>query len=522
LIPLTYRLRPEIRFEHRNGSVLVVSEVPLNVVRVSCRAEVVLRSCDGRRSVHRIAAEVPDLSEEQVFRICEYFNRKGVLETVQTRNDGYFPSVTVIIPARDRRDELVECLESVFFQDYPGDRIEVIVIDDGSRDSTASSAAAFPCKLLFLGRSRGQSFCRNLGAREAGGEIIAFLDSDCVADKGWLAQIVPYFQWERIGAVGGRVDGYFAQSRLDRYEKTFSSLNMGKHILYGGSDDSLVYTPTCNLLVRRSVYRETGGIRDDMRLGEDVDFCWRMRAKGHVLLYVPFGAVRHKHRNRLFPMLRRRSEYGTSEASLYRLHPAKRKVFPAPPLGVAAFLGLCAAVAFISPIYLCLPLGCFVFDGAAKTARTRRRGLRIPLWKAYFSVVRTYFSFFYLVSFHVVRYYLALLVLLGFVFHPLWLLSLFLIALSSIVDYTTKRPRLAFPVFLFYYTLEHVFYQAGVFAGCVRAGTFGSYRPRVLARRLHEGRRAHEPRRLWYTVAGFLSTSVADYWTKGYPRKGSR
>jgi hypothetical protein len=182
-------------------------------------------------------------------------------------------------------------------------------------------------------------------------------------------------------------------------------------------------------------------------------------------------------------MLRRRSEYGTSEAGLYRLHPGKRKVFPAPLLSAAAFLGVCAAVAFVSPAPLCLTLGCFVFDGAAKTARTRRQGVRIPLWKTYFSVVRTYLSFFYFVSFHAVRYYLVPLVLLGFVFHPLWLLSLVLIALSSTVDYTTKRPQLAFPIFLFYYTLEHLFYQAGVFAGCVRTGTFGSYRPRILIRR---------------------------------------
>ncbi len=304
-----------------------------------------------------------------------------------------------------------------------------------------------------------------------------------MADIGWLAEIVPYFQWERIGAVGGRVDGYFTTSRLDRYENTFSSLGMGSHILYGGPDDSLVYTPTCNLLVRRSAYVETGGIRADMRVGEDVDFCWRMRETGSVLLYVPFGAVRHKHRNHLFRMLRRRSEYGTSEGALYRLHPEKKKVFPAPPVAVASFVGVLAAVALISPMPLCLTLICFFFDGAAKAVRTHRRGLAIPLWKVYFSVVRTHFSFFYFVSFHAVRYYLAPLVLLGFLFHPLWLLSLLLVALSSAVDYTTKRPRLAFPVFLFYYILEHLFYQAGVFAGCVRAGTFGSYRPRILARR---------------------------------------
>jgi mycofactocin glycosyltransferase len=124
------------------------------------------------------------------------------------------------------------------------------------------------------------------------------------------------------------VSGYFAGSALDRYENAFSSLSMGARILYSGPDNSLVYTPMCNLLVRRGAYVETEGIRADMRVGEDVDFCWRMRARGHVLLYVPFGTVPHKDRNRLDRMFRRRSEYGTSEATLYRLHPAKKKIFP--------------------------------------------------------------------------------------------------------------------------------------------------------------------------------------------------
>ena len=106
----------------------------------------------------------------------------------------------------------------------------------------------------------------------------------------------------------------------------------------------------------------------------------------------------------------------------------------------------------------------------------------IPLGKKVISVARTYLSFFSIVSFHAVRYYFVPLLLLGCVFHTLWLLALFLLFLSSAVDYLTKRPFLAYPVFLFYYLLEHVFYQTGVFVGCVKARTFGSYRPRLVMR----------------------------------------
>ena len=482
MIPLIYRLRKEVRFERRDGSFLVISDTPLNVVRVSERGAAILQSCDGRKSVALIAAEAATLTEEQVFEIFDYFNRKGVLEPAQAKNEGYYPSVTVIIPAKDRAEELRGCLESVFAQEYPSGMIEVIVVDDGSRDQTSSVAGSFPCKVFSLEKSRGQSFCRNLAAGEGKGEIFAFLDSDCIAAKTWLKDLVPLFQWPRVGVVGGRVDGYFKGSRLDRYENAFSSLFMGKHMIYGANDDSRAYVPTCNLLARGTVYREIGGIRESMRVGEDVDFCWRMRAQGHALLYVPYGPVQHKHRNRLRAMLKRRLEYGTSEGVLYRLHPEKKKVLPIPLVSALAFVSLCASILFLSPLPLFFSFACFLFDAASKAVRTGRTGARIPLRKVAFSGIRTYLSFFYFASFHLARYYLAAILLAGFAVHTLWPLAAFFILLSSVVDYETKRPALRYPAFFFYYVLEHLFYQTGVFLGCVKARTFGSYRMRLSIR----------------------------------------
>ena len=63
----------------------------------------------------------------------------------------------------------------------------------------------------------------------------------------------------------------------------------------GGGPDTF-YVPTCNLLVRRSLYLDLGGLREDLRVGEDVDLCWRLRASGSYLVYLPRGRVRHKHR----------------------------------------------------------------------------------------------------------------------------------------------------------------------------------------------------------------------------------
>lgn len=441
----------------------------------------ILQLCDGVKTLQQIAVGTPT-TEEQAFRVCEYFNRKAVLEKEPSHGGGYFPSVTVIIPTKDRRDELLECIESIFSQDYPKHKVELIVIDDGSHDGTRDLVSMFPCKLLSHVKSRGQSYCRNVGAEEAQGEILAFLDSDCVAESSWLKELVTYFQWEKIGAVGGYVDGYFNDSALDRYEKVFSPLNMGMYIQCGTNNGSTFYTPTCNMLVRRKAFVEAGGIQESMHVGEDVDFCWRIRKKGYYALYVPRGVVKHKHRNHTVKMLKRRADYGTSEATLYGMHPEKKKTFQVPLLATSSFLALIIALMSLSITPLLVAVGCFIFETVMKLMRISKMNLNMPLWRILFSVVRSYFSFYYFASFHVIRYYMVLLLFLGFGFHPLWLLCLLMLVLSASVDYHLRQPQLNFLSFLCYYALDHMSYQLGVLIGCVRAKTFRSYIPRFMRR----------------------------------------
>jgi mycofactocin system glycosyltransferase len=479
VIPLIYTLRKQVRFKRKEESWIVVSETPLNVLRVSDQAADILQLCNGTRTLKEIA-ETTNMIEEQVFRLCDYFNKRAILEIEPAAAGNYFPFVSVIIPTKDRREEVTECLESIFAQDYPKEKIEVIVVDDGSQDETGDVVAGFPCRLLTNQKSRGQSYCRNLGAREAHGEILAFLDSDCVASNTWLKALVPYFQWDQVSAVGGYVDGYFQASALDRYEKAFSPLNLGSHILLGTNNDSTFYVPTCNLLVRRQAFIETGGIRESLHVGEDVDFCWRLRKKGYDVIYIPRGIVKHKHRSRLGRMLKRRADYGTSEAILYGMHPKKKKTFQVPLLATSNFLALVIALIFLSMIPLLVAVGCFVYEASMKILRVNKMDLNIGLRTLLFSVARNHFSFFYFASFHLIRYYFVTLICLGFFFHSVWYLLFFMVLLSSLVDYNLRRPQLTFPVFFFYYAIDHLSYQLGVFAGCLRKKSFGSYVPKFM------------------------------------------
>jgi mycofactocin system glycosyltransferase len=482
VIPLEYRLRDSVRLKPTaDGTCRVVSELPLSVVTVNASAAWLLERTRHGDSIADIAAGLRT-SEERIFSLCEYFRSRGILEVGRTAADPDFtPSVTVIVPTRDRAADLDDCLRSLAHLDYPSDRLEVIVVDDGSADpaAVAGAVARHGGRLLANERNRGPSYSRNRAAREAVGEILAFVDSDCVAGPGWLRELTPYFSWDRVGAVGGRTTGYYTESRLDRYEEVASPLDMGTRLLLEARVTDTFYVPTCNLLVRRSVYQDMGGLREDLLVGEDVDLCWRLRARGAYLVYAPEGAVRHRHRNRLGAMLRRRADYGSSEATLHALHPDKRKRFPLALAPLATVAILSAAVIGLEPRLLPVCLAPPLWDGARRALHLRRKGIDLPARHVWFSVLRGHLSMLYFVYFHLVRYYLALLAAAGLLAPGIWLLTAFAVLYAATVDYFTRRPRIGYLTYLGYYLAEHAAYQSGVIRGCVRSRTFRSYLPAI-------------------------------------------
>lgn len=486
MIPLSYRLRDGVRVEESAGGWMAVSELPLAVVRVNAAAARLLELARGGSGVADLAAALAT-DEERILRLCEYYRHRGMLDVEVAPavggavdravggGDSAPPSISVIVPTKDRAAELDDCLAALFAVDYPRDRFEVIVVDDGSRDETAEVARRYPCRYLANDRNRGQSYSRNAGARLASGEILAFIDSDCVASPEWLRELIPFFSWSSVAAVGGLVAGFYEQSRLDRYEMVASSLNMGDRLILMADDRSMAYVPTCNLLVRREAFLAVDGLREDLRVGEDVDLCWRLRAAGWRLVYSPTGSVRHRHRNSLRGMLGRRAAYGTSEAVLHALHPDKRKTMPVRLLPALTVGIVAASLVGMEPRLLLLCVAPLVGDGLRSTVRLAREGVRVRPSRVWFAALRGHLSFLYSVSYHLVRYYLLLLAAAGFAAPGLWLLALAAVGYVAVVDYRVKRPRLSFPAFAWFSVAEHAAYQVGVIAGCVRQGSFRCY-----------------------------------------------
>ena len=120
------------------------------------------------------------------------------------------PLVSIVIPTCNRREVLARCLAALAIQSYP--RFEIIVVDDGSTDDTAAMLADFRAKHpkvafrnFFNERHSGANVSRNRGIREACGDIVAFLDSDCIAEPDWLDRLIAEFVEARVAAVTGLV-----------------------------------------------------------------------------------------------------------------------------------------------------------------------------------------------------------------------------------------------------------------------------------------------------------------------------
>ena len=229
--------------------------------------------------------------------------------------------VTIVIPVKDRQDELGRCLAGLA-DAFPFGA--VVVVDDCSADpaATAAIAAAAGARVIRRPVNGGPGAARNTGLAAARTDLVAFLDSDCVPAAGWLGAILPHFADPAVGAVAPRIVPHEASAGrgwIARYEGVSSTLDMGARPSIVRPAARVPYVPGAALVVRRAAAGD--GFRPGMHVGEDVDFVWRLGAAGWRVRYEPAAVMGHRHRVRLRPWLARRSDYGTSAADLEALHP---------------------------------------------------------------------------------------------------------------------------------------------------------------------------------------------------------
>jgi O-antigen biosynthesis protein len=227
------------------------------------------------------------------------------------------PKVSVVVASYNGDRTLKACLDSLERLDYPD--YEVILVDDGSTDTTGGIARAHPNIRYFRHeKNLGLSVARNTGIAAAKGEIIAFTDSDCRADEDWLYCLAGTLLRSDFAGVGG--PNFLPPEDSSVAAAVMASPGGPAHVML--TDSQAEHIPGCNMAFRKSALEQIGGFDPIFhKAGDDVDLCWRLQQAGLTLGFSPSAFVWHYRRPAMGAYLKQQRGYGEAEALLVRKHP---------------------------------------------------------------------------------------------------------------------------------------------------------------------------------------------------------
>jgi glycosyltransferase involved in cell wall biosynthesis len=240
-----------------------------------------------------------------------------------------YPRLSVVVCSYNAERTMAACLASLEALNYPN--YEVIVVNDGSTDRTLEIAERFSYCRIISQSNKGLSAARNVGAQAATGEIVAYTDSDCVADPDWLTYLVAKMEAAQLMACGGP---NFPPPE-DSLVPAAVAVSPGgpTHVLL--SDDVAEHIAGCNMAFRRDVLLRLGGFDPVYRAaGDDVDICWRLQDAGYTIGFSAAAVVWHFRRNTVKAYFGQQRGYGKAEALVYSKHPFRFNLF-----GQAKWLG---------------------------------------------------------------------------------------------------------------------------------------------------------------------------------------
>ncbi len=238
--------------------------------------------------------------EDWAFGLVDRERRaKPALAAVSERYTGVLPPplprhprVSVVVCAYNAERTIDRCLASLAALNYPD--YEVIVVNDGSRDRTLEIAQQHGFCRIVSQPNKGLSVARNVGAAAATGEIVAYTDSDCVADPDWLAYLVAKMEAGGLAVCGGP---NFPPPEDSLVPAAVAVAPGGPtHVLL--SDEIAEHIAGCNMAFRREALLHLGGFDPIFHAaGDDVDICWRFQDAGYVIGFSPAAVVWHFRRN---------------------------------------------------------------------------------------------------------------------------------------------------------------------------------------------------------------------------------
>ena len=218
---------------------------------------------------------------------------------------------SIVIPTYNRPAELEGCLQAIQKIDFPRDRFEVVVVDDGGStplDPVVETAGSGLQARLVVQSNTGPGDARNRGAEHARGYFLAFTDDDCRPDSAWLRSLEAVFSDHPSALLGGRTINYLDNPFSDTSQVIMEIV----YDYYNSDPDNARFLASNNIAVGRAEYLAAGGFdhRFVSPASEDRELCDRWFHQGGRLIYVPGALVRHGHALSLRSFWRQHFNYG--------------------------------------------------------------------------------------------------------------------------------------------------------------------------------------------------------------------
>ena len=227
---------------------------------------------------------------------------------------------SVIVPTFNRPAAIVRCATALSALEFPKDRYEVIVADDGSAqpvEPTLSGLRNSLCLRVVRHKNQGPAAARNLGAAHASGDYLVFLDDDCLPSPNWLTALKEEIAVNGDRIVGGRTENGLPESP---YSTVSHLLSYHKYASYERGPASVEFLTSNNLLVPRAVFQAIEGFETAFKSPayEDSEFCRRAHQRGHRIGYTHDAVVYHHRAMTLGSFLRQHFTYGRGAYHFYR------------------------------------------------------------------------------------------------------------------------------------------------------------------------------------------------------------
>ncbi|HDH52954.1 MAG TPA: glycosyltransferase family 2 protein [Nitrospirae bacterium] len=215
------------------------------------------------------------------------------------------PDVSLIIINYNGLRHLKDCFNSIKKTSYPFENIDTIMVDNASTDGSIEYVKeSYPwVRVLALDKNYGFAKANNIGAENAKGEYIVFLNNDTVVDSNWLAPLVDVMKGNKdVGIAGSKILLYDNQEKINSAGARITFMGGGYDIGFLDNDSGKYNVPgyrasicAAAMIVRKNEFLQSGGFDEDYFMYfEDVDLCWRYWLYGKRIEYIPASIVCHK------------------------------------------------------------------------------------------------------------------------------------------------------------------------------------------------------------------------------------